>query len=253
MEKYIQYVAEDAGAADAFINAFAIGGHSLEQQIRRALALHTQPFTICYKPAGFGAEAHPYMLNDTFSFDLDSNQLVLLDSAPETLLNAVIEMAMYQRGFETLLRVDTDADWGVQIAIGAWWHVRQHLKNDQPNGLLPRAQLELEIGEDSVAYYDYTSFVGMVYLASTPHLGVIFPEGSNAEAHNVYHRLCLLVRVIAFEIGLEDAQKFNARLRRVIDYISRELAPPVEESPFDRLLGRDGQFDSSYFLAEDEA
>src|SRR5688572_20120739 len=113
----------DPASIDALIERFDVWGTPYEDAILTALSLHDRPF-ILYLDFLHQPQISP--LDDPFTFNIETDELVLFTDEPAALVDAVLEMAMFVRGFNTLLGVEDD--WKIQVAIGAWRHVRERLK-----------------------------------------------------------------------------------------------------------------------------
>jgi hypothetical protein len=230
----------DPASIDALIERFDVWGTSYEDAIHTALSLHTRPF-ILYLDFLHQPQISP--LDDPFTFNIETDELVLFSDDPAALVDAVLEMAMFVRGFNTLLGVEDD--WKIQVAIGAWRRVREQLKARlriaAPTDKRWSASLEL----DTVAQFNLISFTAMVYLAGRNDLEVDFPEGTSALVVNTYERLNRIMDTVAFDIGVDDHVKFNRRLNRAVLWIEDAILPR-DESPFDDLFGPGG-FSDRFF------
>ena len=78
-------------------------------------------------------------LTDKFTFNIETDDLIVFDDSPETLIDALIEMAMYLTGFSTML--GNEEEWVVEFTAGAWKLVRNQIKRrlDLPVSDEPRA------------------------------------------------------------------------------------------------------------------
>lgn len=241
MAKTTYYVDRtDPDSVEELIDAFEARDTDFESAIRRALKIHGKSFILMIDHL---SQPPVSPLQDQFSFDMNTDSLILFTDNPASLIDGILEMAMFLRGFNTLIGVNEE--WKVQVAIGAWRHVREALKvhmhladeNEKPWG----AALELE----TVEKFNMMSFGTMLMLAGRPDVDVIFPDGTNALVLAAYQRLSRIMEAVAFDIGLEDHLKFNRRLNRAVALIEESLLPS-EDSPFDDLFGPDG-FSDKYF------
>jgi hypothetical protein len=182
------------------------------------------------------------LLDDAFTFNVLTGELVLFSDAAPVLLNAILEMALYVRGFDTLLN---DAEeWHVRVAIGAWHYVRAALK--ERLGLEDEPEWPVTINDDIAARFNMLSFGILIDLAGRPNLLLSFPSQASAQAIIAYQRLRRIMETVAFEIGLNDHATFNARLHSAVRHIEAEIKPADDISIFDDLLGPDG-FDERFF------
>src|SRR5580765_650676 len=163
----------DPVSLQALLDAFEARGTYYEDAIRTALSIHDQPFILYIDHVNGPPQLSP--LQDAFTFNMETDELALFTDSPETLIDAILEMALFLRGFNTVMGVEDE--WKVQVAIGAWRHVREALKTRlQLAPMLSRlwsAELELETVQD----FNLISFGALVFLASRPDVEVTFPEG----------------------------------------------------------------------------
>ncbi len=242
MPKSSYYVdMNDPASIQELIDAFDVHGTRYNDAIRTALSLHNRPF-ILYVDLLHQTDISP--LDDPFTFNMETDELILFTTEPAPLIDALLEMAMFLRGFNTLLGVEDD--WKVQVAIGAWRHVREQLKVQlqlaPPNRRRWAASLDL----DMIASFNLISFAIAVYLAGRHELEVVFPEGTSALVVSAYERLSRIMETVAFEIGINDHLKFNRRLNRALSWIEESIFPKDEASPFDDLFGPGG-FSDRFF------
>jgi hypothetical protein len=241
MGKSSYYVdTKDYSAIQELIDRFDVQGTDYDRAIRAALSLHDRPF-ILYVDLLNQAQISP--LDDPFTFNIETDELVLFTDDPAALIDAILEMAMFLRGFNTMLGIDDD--WKIQVAIGAWRRVREQLKADlqvgPPAGKRWSATLELDI----IAQYNIISFAAMVYLAGRHDLEVMFPEGTSALVITAYERLSRIMDTVALDVGVSDHLTFNRRLSRALLWIEESILPS-DNSPFDDLFGPEG-FSDRFF------
>lgn len=229
----------DSASVEALIDAFAARGTDYEAAIREALGLHDRSFVL-YIDHLNRPDVSP--LDDAFTFNIETGELALFAEEPHVLLDAILEMAMFLHGFDTLLE-DGD-EWEVQIAIGAWRHVRQNML--EQFALETEIHWRVAIDPTSIERFTVNTFNTAVYLAARPNLDVDFPPGCDAQVIEAYRRISRMLQAVALDIELGDHQKFNRRLRRTVAWIGETLRPADEPSPFDELFGPDG-FDNSFF------
>jgi len=82
-------------------------------------------------------------LADKFTFDLDTDTLLIFSDDADTLIDALIEMAMYLSGFATMM--GNDDAWVTEFAAGAWKPVKNRIKRqlDLPVSSKPRGVVGL--------------------------------------------------------------------------------------------------------------
>jgi len=241
MSKSSYYVDQsDPTSIQELIDTVDVRGTYYEDAILGALSLHARPF-ILYIDFVHRPQSSP--LDDAFTFNIETDELVIFTDEPESLIDAILEMAMFMRGFNTLLGVEDE--WKVQVAIGAWRHVRERLKAQlqviPPSGNRWSVNLEL----DTVANFNIISFTTVVYLASLPQVEVVFPEGTSALVVSAYERLSRIMQAVALDVDLTDHVKFNRRLNRAVAWIEESILPQ-NDGPFDDLFGPGG-FSDRFF------
>lgn len=225
----------DTGSIELLIDAFNVRDTEYERPIRQALNLHDRSFIIFVDHLNHPNEISP--IEDPFTFNLETGELVVFTEDPEVLLDAILEMAMFLRGFNTLL--GEGKDWHVQLAIGAWKRVRQTLEEELLD-IHQGVEWQVTLNEETVQCFDPTTFTSIVYLASAPNVSIDFPAGTSAQLIIAYQRLRRIMEGIAFEIGLNDYRTFNRRLDRAIKWVEQDIAPGLDFSPFDDLLTPEG-------------
>jgi hypothetical protein len=230
----------DRASVAALMEAFDVRGTYFEQAIRRALSLHESSF-ILYVDYLNRPDSSP--LDDTFTFNIETGELVLFSDEPMVLIDALIEMAMFVRGFDT--RLGTGEEWEIQLAIGAWRYVRRQLKADLEIG--PEVAWQVGVEPEAVFRFNSLGFGTALYLAGRPNVEVIFPDGSDAQVIIAYHRIRVMLSTVAFEISLTDPDIFNTRLARTIEHIRATLIPDDALSPFDDLIDARGYFNAGFF------
>ena len=229
----------DSVSVEALIDAFRARSTDYESAIRKVLSIHDESFLL-YVDYVNRPEQAP--LDDAFTFNLTTGELVLFSDEPLVLIDAILEMAMFLRGFDTLL--GEGDDWEVQLAIGAWRHVRRTLKAELELG--PEHTWRINLDLEPLDHFNYISFNTMLYLAGRPNVEVAFAPDTNAMVIVAYHRIQRMLEAIALDIGLDEHELFNRRLRRTIKRIAESLLPDADPSPFDDLLGPNG-FDERFF------
>jgi hypothetical protein len=241
MSKSSYYVDQsDPASIQELVDRFDVRGTYYEEAILTALGLHNRPF-ILYVDFLYRPQSSP--LDDAFTFNIETDELVLFTDEPEALIDSILEMAMFMRGFNTLLGVEDE--WKVQVAIGAWRHVRERLKATLQVVPLSGKRWSVNLELETVAHFNTISFTAMVYLASLPDVEVVFPEGTSALVTSAYERLSRIMQAIALDVDLADHVKFNRRLNRAVAWIEEAILPK-SDSPFDDLFGPGG-FSDRFF------
>ncbi|MBX3063729.1 MAG: hypothetical protein U0528_01165 [Anaerolineae bacterium] len=228
----------DLSSIEALIDAFGARYSEHEQAIRAMLQLHEQAFTL---RLDFVSRPQMMPLEDAFTFDTLTDELVLFDNDPAVLVDAILEMAMYVRGFQTSM--SGYDEWKTQFTIGAWRHVRRNIKERHGYESATRWQFPLE--QEGVDRFNAQTFEAMLFLAGRPEGEAIFPHGANAQVVEAYQRLYRIMEAVALDISLDDAELFNRRLVRAIGRVEESILPG-EPSPFDDMLGPGG-FNERFF------
>lgn len=207
-----------------------------------------------YYDAQAAAEYHDLHLVDKFTFDMEQDALILLGCDRATLIDALIEMAMYLVGFSTQMGIQDT--WAVEFTIGAWKVVKKNIKRglgletpDKPQaviGLPPADRAQVEAGRDPYPFrtlvrrFDQASFYQMVVLAARDDVAVYFPPETHHKVLAVYVYMRRAIEEVGTGLDLDDHAAFNTRL---IDEIQRmqalfrpdTLAPPAEQASDDAL------------------
>lgn len=220
-------------------------------------------------------------LSDKFTFDIDQDELILFDCDFDTLVDALIEMAMYLAGFLTLM--GADETWVIEFTIGAWKPVKKSLKrqlnlplHDRPRGIVGLPSNAQNKPDESaflfrtlVSYYDQVSFHQMVMLAARDDITVYFPPETHPKVLAVYVYMQRAIQEVGQNLELKDYQVFNTRLiekiqqlqalfkpatlppptwLHLLDKRAADQTPPTEPNPFeafiDQLLSDDDIDDS---------
>ena len=180
---------------------------------------------------------------DKFTFDIESDGLTIFERDWETLVDALIEMAMYLTGFSTLL--GSDESWVVEFAIGAWKPVNKRLKrqlsipvNDQPCGVVglpPSAdegdEPEAYLFRTMVSQYNRLSFQQMVMLAARDDIAVYFPPETHPKVLALYAYLRRAMQDVARGLDLDDYARFNRRLLREVGRLEQLFHPSTLPLP----------------------
>jgi hypothetical protein len=176
-------------------------------------------------------------LDDLFTFNTETGELVLFSADPGTFVDALIEMWMFISGFDTLL--GDDDYWKIEFAIGAWKPVRDNIKrnlnipvSDEVLGVvgLPPEPDEAPL-EDAypfktlVSTLNFVSFTQMIRLAGRRDIRVHFPDGTDQRVREVYRAMRRAIQQVGMDLGIEDVALFNRRLRTKLQMIERRFQP----------------------------
>jgi len=235
----------DPQSVNNFLDIVGAGETYYENAIRTALRLHERPFLVYFDHV-HRPQVSP--LQDAFTFNMETDELVMFTDSPAQVIDALLEMAMFVRGFNTLMGVEQE--WKIQVAIGAWRRVRESLKARMSIQPAPEKVWSADLELETVERYNAISFGAMVFLAGRPDVELIFPEGASALVIGAYQRLMRIIEAIALNVGLDDHQLFNRRLNRALQWIE-ETIMPRDFSPFDDFFGPEG-FSDSYFEGSPE-
>jgi hypothetical protein len=213
--------------------------------LRRIVGLYPQAVTMVFDETN--ALLHQDMvLADKFTFDIETDTLILFSRDKDTVIDALIEMMMYVSGFSTMM--GADETWVVELTIGAWKPVKKHIKRDvglhavdQPRGVvgLPPPPEE-STDSDSypfqmlVSRFDRASFHQMVVLAARDDIAVYFPPDTHPNVLNAYVSVRNAIQAVAKNITLTDHQTFNARLMGEVQKLQNQYKPG--ELPFPKWL-----------------
>jgi len=182
-------------------------------------------------------------LADKFTFDVETDDLVLFASDIDTLIDATIEMAMYLSGFTT--KIGNEDLWVIEFTIGAWKPVKRNIKqqigievSDHPTGLVGLRPDPGEATEGDpypfrtlVSYFDQLSFQQMIMLAARDDVKVYFPAGTHPKVRAVYMHARRAIEEVGQFITLQDHQVFNLKLNNAIRRIEQLFDPENLEPP----------------------
>jgi hypothetical protein len=210
--------------------------------LRRVLALYPRPAYIILDDAN-ALLYEELSLADKFTFNIETDELVLFSSTPETFVDASIEMAMYLTGFATLL--GSEEEWVVEFTVGAWKPVKNRIKRQlgipihvQPRGIvgLPPAGDRAPDNDPYpfrtlVSHYDLGSFQQMVVLAGREDIAVYFPPETHAKVLAVYVYMRRAMQEIAQGLGITDYELFNTRLLQTIQRLQVLFNPESLAAP----------------------
>ncbi len=197
---------------------------SYEAQLVQSAALQSRPFSVFIDYLNRIESSDP--TRDPFTFDMDADELIVLNDDPAVMLDALIEMALYMKGFLTLLGVEQT--WKIQVAIGAWRHVRRGMRAGLGLPVTPERAWAAQVNPESVSVYDEDTFTQIVALAGCPDVDVVFPPGTAPELVNAYQHLSRIIALVADSITVADHVEFNQRLLRAVSLIEEKIAPPSQ-------------------------
>jgi len=204
--------------------------------LSRILALYPRPVTVQFEDDADLSLADR-LLADKFTFDQETDSLLLYARDTETLVDALVEMAMYLWGFATL--IGSAEPWVVEFAIGAWKPVRNRIKrqldlpvHEHPRGVVGLPPAPEEAPPDDrypfrtlVASYDSVSFRQMVVLAGRDDLAVYFPPETHPKVLAAYVYVRRAIQEVAQGLDLSDYQKFNRRLLQALSRLDTLFQP----------------------------
>src|SRR5258708_2801000 len=138
-----------SAAIEQLIEAFDAHQTYHEQAIRAVLGIHDRPFLL-YIDHVNRPQLSP--LQDAFTFNIETDELVIFTDDPSALVDAILEMALFVRGFSTVMGLDDE--WKVQVAIGTWRYVREALKVTLGLETTPYKQLNANLELESVERFN---------------------------------------------------------------------------------------------------
>jgi hypothetical protein len=176
-------------------------------------------------------------LDDLFTFNTETGELVLFSSDPMTFVDAMIEMHMFVAGFDTLMGADDH--WQVEFAIGAWKPIKNTIKRRLRIPLQQSIRgvvgLPPEPGEapledpypfkSLVSTLNLFSFVQMIRLAAREEIRVHFPNGTDPRVMEVYFSVKRAMHSVASGLDIQDSEAFNERLRSKIQELDERYQP----------------------------
>jgi len=204
--------------------------------LRRILALYPRP-VLLYVDEATALQLADNPLVDHFTFNIQTDELVLFSRDLMTFIDALVEMAMYLAGFATLMGVEDT--WMIEFTIGAWKPVRNHIKRrlgipveDQPRYIigLPPAPEDAPLEDPYpfrtlVSQLDVGSFTQMIRLAARDDVEVSFPQGADPRVIEVYVRAKTAMYQVADGLDLDDWREFNRRLLATVQQLDEEYQP----------------------------
>lgn len=204
--------------------------------LRRIVEKYPKPVILYVDEANAPLMAHS-PLDDPFTFNTETGELVLFSAKPEVFVDALIEMWMYISGFETLL--GDDDHWKIEFAIGAWKPVKNTIKRRL--GIPVMEDISLVVGlppdpdeappEDPypfrslTATFNRVAFEQMIRLAGRAEVQVHFPPGTHPQVIEVYQVMRKAMYHVAANLGIDDAQTFNQRLHVALTELEKRYHP----------------------------
>lgn len=204
--------------------------------LRRIVEKYPRPVIVYVDEANAPLYADS-VLDDLFTFNTETGELILFSSDPMTFIDGLIEMWMFVRGFKTLM--GNPDYWKVEFAIGCWKPIKNAIKrslgipvNNQITGIvgLP-PQPDKALIEDEypfktlVASLTTISFAQMVRLAGRNEIRVHFPQGTDPKVIDVYFSIRRAIQIVTIGLGVDDTERFNERLKEKIQHIEERFSP----------------------------
>lgn len=210
--------------------------------VLRIVELYPRP-TYMYLDATQAELYYSNPLADKFTFNVETDDLILFSSDLDTLIDATIEMAMYLSGFTT--KIGNEDLWVIEFTIGAWKPVKRNIKQqlgiavtDHPTGVVGLRPDPSEATEGDpypfrtlVSYFDQLSFQQMIMLAARDDVKVYFPAGTHPKVRAVYMHAQRAIEEVGQFITLQDHQIFNLKLNNAIHRIEQLFDPDRLEPP----------------------
>ncbi len=206
-------------------------------------------------------------LADKFTFDIETDDLILFAHDPPTLIDATVEMTMYLVGFTT--KMGHDEPWITEFTAGAWRPIRKRIKRhlglpvvERPQGVVGLPPSPDHAPTDDpypfrtlVAHYDQVSFRQMVALAARDDLAVYFPQETHPKVRAVYLHTRRAIRDITRGVELRDYRVFNTRLLEALHRLEEIFAPAELGLPdwLTRIMPRTSEPSTSGAPAEADA
>lgn len=190
------------------------------------------------------ASQYAYLaMADKFTFDIETDELILFGRDVDTLIDAIVEMAMYLSGFTT--KLGNPEAWVIEFAIGAWRTVKRRIKRqhdlptfDQTIGILGLPSSSGEPVSDTeqlfrqlVSDFDQVSFHQMIVLAAHDNILIQFPPETHPKVRACYLHARRAMQEVGQGLGLGDHQIFNRLLNDAIQRIEQLFNPASLEPP----------------------
>lgn len=213
------------------------------EAIRPVIASYPKPVIMYVDEANAPLYANS-LLDDLFTFNMQTGELVLFSADPMTFIDGFIEMWMYVSGFETLM--GHEEYWRVEFTIGAWKPIKNAIKRQfgipMKEGIqgivgMPPEPDEMILDDPYpfrtlVSKFTLFSFIQMIRLAGREEIGIHFPEGTDQRVVDTYSDMRQLMHEVANGLSIEDVEEFNHRLHIKLEEIATRYEPsklPVPE------------------------
>ena len=211
--------------------------------LRRILELYRRPAWLYVRDLDpeFLVEA---LFIDRFGFDIDNDALVLYDTDPLTFIDGLVEMAMYLAGFITLIGLEKEKEWMIELAAGAWKPIKKRIKQQlglpttgETHWVIETPPMETpSIAEQEAlqalfSQLNALSFAQMVHWAARDDVEVRFPANADPSVIEVYVRMKVAIAQVAESIELEDWREFNQRLLTMVNDLEAEYRPAELPKP----------------------
>ncbi|NDJ77355.1 MAG: hypothetical protein GYB65_13965 [Chloroflexi bacterium] len=204
--------------------------------LRRIIAMFPRPIEVMVDEAT-ALLYQDLAMADKFSFDMDTDALVLFSWEPEVIIDAFIEMAMYLNGFATML--GNREEWIIEFTIGTWKPVKNRIKrqlgiqvHDHPRMVVGLPPNKDQTPADDpypfrklVSSYDIVSFHQMVVLAARDDVAVYFPPETHSKVLAVYVYMRRAIQEVAQGLSLGDYEEFNTRLLEAVQKLQNLFNP----------------------------
>ena len=95
--------------------------------LRQIVSLYPQPVQMVFDETN-ALFHHDMVLADKFTFDMETDTLILFSRDKDTVIDALIEMMMYVTGFSTMM--GAEETWVIEFTIGAWKPIKKRIKRD---------------------------------------------------------------------------------------------------------------------------
>lgn len=203
---------------------------------QQLVALYPQPVEMRYDEISAILQQDMF-LADKFTFEMETDTLVLFSRDKDALIDALVEMAMYLAGFATMM--GTEDTWVIEFTIGTWKPIRKQIKRaigihvaDQPRGVVGLPPVSQGESADEpysfqklVSNFDRASFYQMVVLGARDDIAVYFPPETHPNVMDVYVSVRRSIKEITDGLSLSDHQLFNTRLVTEIHKLQERFAP----------------------------
>ncbi|MBN1964438.1 MAG: hypothetical protein JW910_07315 [Anaerolineae bacterium] len=182
---------------------------------------------------------------ERFTFDLETDTLLLFSTEPDVICTALIEMAMYLAGFSAPPALPIM--WQTELAWGAWRVVMRNIRRSL--GIAqPQERREANQGREGpvlaswtpsgtrhfqalVAQLDSISFAYMVRIAGREDVAIRFPANADPAVQRTYRHAREAVRQIGMGVLLGNSVVFNRRLSEALLDLDETFQPEKLVAP----------------------